>query len=134
MNKLQILLASFVCILFGCATEGPYVPAGKHPGTEIENTAVIMDAEIKGDIAVDTQHAVRTPQGKLKALANIRNRTNQDLTVQVQTVFRNEGGFSIEDDTSWETIVLTANSTHTYISTSTNRKADLYTVRIRLMR
>jgi uncharacterized protein YcfL len=95
---------------------------------------VIMDEEISKMIAVDEQHADRTPQGKLKALSNVRNRTNKDLNIQVQTVFRDEGGFSIGDDTSWDTLVLTANETRTVSATSTTRKAVRFTVRIRMVR
>jgi len=121
-------------MLFGCVTEGPYVPAEQQPSTEVENTAVILDEEISRNIAVDLQNAERTSQDKLKALANIRNRTNNDLTIQVQTIFRDAVGFSINDDTAWETIVLTANETRTITATSTTRKAERYTIRIRMMR
>lgn len=134
MKSNIIAVMSLAGLLIGCATEGPYVPAGREPGVEQENTAVIMDSEIADKIAVDTQNAERTQQGKLRAMANIRNRSNDDITVQVQTVFRDLNGFSINDDTSWETIVLTANETKSVTATSTSRKAERYTVRIRMMR
>jgi uncharacterized protein YcfL len=131
----QFFLLPFAfCLLASCATEGPYVPAGRDESPEVENTTVIMDEEISKMIAVDEQHAERTPQGKLKSLSNVRNRTNKDLNIQVQTVFRDEGGFSIGDDTSWDTLVLTANETRTVSATSTTRKAARFTVRIRMVR
>src|SRR3990167_6583412 len=87
----------------GCVTDdGPHVPMQREPSTELENTAVILDREIADRVAVDLQDADRTRGGKLVARANIRNRTNQDLRIQVQTVFRDAKGFSINDDTAWE--------------------------------
>ncbi len=119
----------------GCTTnEGPYVPTQQTPSTELENTTVILDREIANHIAVDLQDAERAHSGKLIARANIRNRTNHDLRIQVQTVFRDSKGFSINDDTAWETLVLTANETHTISAISTSKKAERYTIRIRMMR
>ena len=132
--KTLLFLVALGFMLIGCAHEGPYVPSQRQPAPEFENTTVVLDREISGLVAVDLQHAERTHQGKLKGMANIRNRTNQDLTLQVQTVFRDVNGFSINDDTSWDTIVLTANETRTVGATSTTPKADRYTIRIRMMR
>jgi uncharacterized protein YcfL len=134
MKTIYSLILPLAFALSSCSTEGPYLPAERQPSPEIENTAVIMDQELKDMIAVDNQNAERTSQGKLKALANVRNRTNNDITVQFQTVFRDAGGFSIDDDTAWETTVLTSNETRTISATSTNRKAERYTIRIRMMR
>ena len=127
-------LVTVLTLIVGCSTEGPFVPAGKSPSTELENTTVVLDEEISKSIAVDNQSAERTPQGKLKTLSNIRNRTNHDFAIQVQTVFRDAAGFSKGDETSWETIVLTANETRTISATSTNRKAERFTLRIRMVR
>lgn len=132
MKKISLLFLSF--LYFGCTTEGPYVPSQRQPSPEVENTFVMMDQELSGLIAVDMQDAKRTLKGKLRALANMRNRTNQDLTVQVQTIFRDAKGFSIGDDTSWETIVLTANETRTIDTTSTSKKADRFNMRVRMVR
>jgi uncharacterized protein YcfL len=131
---LSLLTLGIALFTFGCSTEGPYVPAGQDDSTELENTSVLLDAELVKLIAVDNQQAERTSQGKLKAMANVRNRLNKDITVQTQTVFRDANGFSINDDTSWETIVLTANETRTISATSTSKKAERYTIRIRLVR
>ena len=129
------LIAMLIAILcFGCASEGPYVPSQRTPSPEIENTTVLLDKELADLIAVDSQDAERTSQGKLKGKANVRNRTNQDMTVQVQTVFRDDNGYSIGDDTAWETVILTANETRTITATSTSKKAERYTIRIRMVR
>ncbi len=130
----SFLLTSLVLLCFGCANEGPYRPAQREESPEIENLIVILDEKLTPFVAVDAHHTERTAQGKLKVMANLRNRTNQDHTVQVQTVFRDANGFSIDDDTPWETILLTANETRTISTTSTTPKAERYTIRIRLMR
>ena len=132
---IHLTLALTAILIAGCATdEGPYVPTQHAPSTELENTAVILDREISDRIAVDLQDAERTRQNKLIARANIRNRRNEDLRVQVQTVFRDSKGFSINARTAWETMVLTANETRTVSAISTSNKADRYTIRIRMMR
>jgi len=135
--KTSIHLTAMLLVILtsGCVTnEGPYVPTQREPSTELENTAVILDREIADRIAVDLQDAERTSSGKLTGQANVRNRTNQDLRIQVQTVFRDSKGFSINDDTAWETLVLTANETRTVSAISTSRKAERYTIRIRMIR
>jgi len=135
MKATPQLLLVLTLFTFGCSSgEGPYEPAERQPGPELEFTTVILDEELKELIAVDDQDSERTKQGRLKTMSNVRNRTNQDLTVQVQTVFRDESGFSIGDDTSWDTIVLTANETRTISATSTSKKAERFTVRVRMMR
>src|SRR5689334_3243733 len=134
MKYLHSLALTAALFTFGCAQEGPYVPPERVPSIEVENTTVLLDEELNGLVAVDLQKAERTRRGKLKALANVRNRTNQDLAIQTQTVFRDADGFSIQDDTAWETLVLTANETRTITALSTSRKADRYTIRLRLLR
>jgi uncharacterized protein YcfL len=121
-------------LLIGCATEGPYVPSARQPSPEVEHTTVILDRELEKSVAVDQQSAERTSKGRLRSMINLRNRTNEDLRIQVQTVFRDLDGYSISDDTGWETLVLTANETRTISATSTTSKADRFTVRVRMMR
>lgn len=135
MNKLSFPIAAVIAVLItSCATEGPYVPAQRDPSPEIQNTSVILDREIADMIGVDLEQSSRTPQGKLLAQVNIRNRTNQDLRVQFQFVFRDAQGFSVNDDTAWEVLTLTANETRGVHAASTTKKAERYTLRIRMMR
>lgn len=128
---LTLFLGLLCC---GCVREGPYVPDQRQPSPEIENTAVILDRALAKLIAVDSQKAERTNSGKLITFANIRNRTNDDLQIQVQTIFRDANGFSTGDETAWETVVLTANSTFTASAIASDKKAERYTVRIRIAR
>jgi len=131
---LQMLVMGAALFFLGCATEGPYVPSAKNPSTEVQNTSVILDREIADMIAVDLAEAIRSPQGRLVAQANIRNRTNQDLRIQFQIVYRDAQGFSVNDDTAWETMTLTANETRGISVSSTTKKAERFTLRIRMMR
>jgi uncharacterized protein YcfL len=128
------LIAMGAVLFAGCVTEGPYVPVEKNPSTEIQNTSVILDREIADMIAVDLAEASRTPQGKLLAQANIRNRTNQDLRIQFQIVYRDAQGFSVNDDSAWETMTITANETRGVSVSSMTKKAERFTLRIRMMR
>lgn len=70
-------------------------------------------------------------QGRLAVKANIRNRENRRLQVQVQCVFKDENGFSSGDETPWQTLILSENSQETVSFVSMNNKARRYTVRVR---
>ena len=56
---------------------------------------------------------------------------NELLRLQVQTVFRDDKGFQIGDDTNWELILIPQYSTYAYTTTAFNPKAKDYTIRIR---
>ncbi len=134
MKIIHSLLIASLLLMFGCASEGPYIPSGANSSVESKNSAVLLDKELIDVIAVDQQKETPTRRGKLKALSTIRNRVNQDVTIQVQTVFRDAEGFSIEDDTAWETLVLTANESRDVTAISASKKARRFTTRIRMVR
>jgi len=74
------------------------------------------------------------PDGRLQVRANILNRVNKRVDLQVNCVFKDEQGFSTGDETPFQTLILdeTAQNTVTFISL--NNKAKSYTVRVRLSR
>lgn len=120
----------------GCSShEGAWIPMTE-PQFAAENTStvVVLGEELYESIAVEGQQAKYGDDGRLQVFANIRNRTEKRLTVQVQTVFKDENGYSTGDETAWETIIITDLSQTTYQSVAQNPKARKYTIRIRSVR
>jgi len=134
--KRVLLLASVVIIpvLVGCASrrEGPHqavaVPAA---ALEERETAVVLDDILSKKISVEAQSARWTEDRRLQVFANIRNRTDFVKNVDVQTILKEESGFSLGDETAWKREILGPNETKTYTATSLNDRARKYTIRIR---
>jgi uncharacterized protein YcfL len=120
-------------LALGCSTHnGAYVPATA-PGSAAENmnTVVLLSEKLYNNVAVEGQQAKYSDDGRLQVYANLRNRTDKRIKVQVQTVFKDENGFSTGDETAWETIFLPPLSQHAYQSIAQNSKARKYTIRVR---
>jgi hypothetical protein len=69
--------------------------------------------------------------GRLEVAANLRNRLNRQIEVQVQCIFKDVAGFSTGDETPWQTLILTENGQENVRFTSMNDKAKDYTIRVR---
>ena len=125
----------FAVILSSCAhKEGPYVPAGASPSIEDVHAVVLLDKSLKKTIAVDHVQGYRLQDDRLEVKANIRNRIRSDLQIQVQTIFKDESGFSTGEDSAWMTLFLNDNESKTYSIVSRGRDAQKFTIRIREVR
>ena len=71
-----------------------------------------------------------TPDGRLEVVANIRNRESRRIQVQVNCVFKDAQGFSI-DETPFRTVFLDENATETIVFESSSKDPANYTIRIR---
>jgi hypothetical protein len=69
--------------------------------------------------------------GRLEVAANLRNRLNRRIELQVQCVFKDATGFSTGDETPWQTIILTENGQESVRFASMNDKAKDFTIRAR---
>ncbi|MSR64243.1 MAG: DUF1425 domain-containing protein [Verrucomicrobiae bacterium] len=123
-------------LALGCNSHnGAYVPV-TNPAAAYENTqtVVLLSEQLSEWIAVEGQQAKYSEDGRLQVFANLRNRVEKRLTVQVQTVFKDENGFPVGDETPWETIILPELSQHAYQTIAQNSKARKYTIRVREQR
>ncbi|MDP8212243.1 MAG: hypothetical protein P9X22_02995 [Candidatus Zapsychrus exili] len=139
MNKnLKFLLsASLSFLIVGCAA-GPYKATRYDSGQDLERlqNVVILDKRLSNQfatkrIAIMGEKSELTQDNRLKVFCEIRNMKNDTLKLQVQTAFKDEGNFSVEQDTNWELILIPGFSTFTYITTALNEKAKKYTIRIK---
>jgi uncharacterized protein YcfL len=129
-----VLVVGAAVALTGCSKyrEGPH-PAVSVPEVALEEreTVVILNDILRKKIAIEAQGNRWTDTRRLQVFANIRNRTDFVQNIDVQTVFKDEAGFSLRDETAWQRIILEPNETTNYTSTSLDDRARKYTIRIR---
>jgi len=134
---LFVLTLGAVAVLFaGCEThEGASAPVNTTQ-FDLENNSnfVLLDP--------GAQHSVTSPgiqqrvleDGRLEVTANLRNRENRRIQIEVNCVFKDEQGFSTGDETPFQTVILTENAQESVKFTSLNNKARKYTIRVRQAR
>lgn len=95
---------------------------------------VLMDRGAQYSVTCSGLQETRLPDGRLRVVANVRNRENRRIQVQINCVFKDEQGFSTGDETPWQTLILTENGQESVAFESMNDKARRYTVRVRQAR
>jgi uncharacterized protein YcfL len=128
-------LAAAALLGAGCAThEGVYTPQNTTQyNYENSEKFVLMDAGAQRSVSANTLQEARLPDGRLDIAANVRNRDNKRIQVQVNCEFKDAQGLTI-DSTPWQTLVLTENGQETVRFASMNNQASRYTIRIRQAR
>ena len=129
------LVLALACIgLAGCATGGarPPVNTVKY-NYEVTAKGAAMDDRAARSVTCTGFQESRTDDGRLAIAANLRNRENRRIEVQVQCLFKDLQGFAV-DETPWQSVILTENSIDTVRFTAMNTKAADYEVRWRSAR
>jgi hypothetical protein len=72
--------------------------------------------------------------GRLEVVANVRNRLNRRIEVQINCVFKDELGFPVHDEAPFRRLILTENAQEGVRFVSLNDQARTYTIRIRQSR
>jgi hypothetical protein len=72
--------------------------------------------------------------GRLEVIANVRNRLNRRIEVQINCVFKDELGFPVNDEAPFTRLILTENAQEGVRFVSLNDQAKTYTIRIRQSR
>lgn len=130
------LALGLVAVLLAACAEGPEIPKSNPRSPETAGAPVVLlDEDMSDDIAVDQIRSGRTSNNLLAVEANIRNRTEHDISIQVQTLYRDQHGnalyFNAGEETPWTVLVITANSTTPYRSQSLSPQAAQSTIRMR---
>jgi uncharacterized protein YcfL len=137
MKKTAFTLATAaLALLGGCATEpGPFAPQDTTKYT-LENTDsfVLMDKQVQYSVTSTGIQYSNLPDGRLQIVANIKNRENRRIQVQVDCIFKNDQGVATGDESPWQTLILGENTTEAVTFTSMNNQARKYTVRVRQAR
>jgi uncharacterized protein YcfL len=122
--------------LAGCQTApGPFTPQDTTKYT-LENTErfVLLDRPTQVSVTCTGLQERFLPDGRLEIVANVKNRENRRIQVQINCVFKDAQGFSTNDETSFQTLILAENSTEAVTFTSLNTLARKYTIRVRQAR
>ena len=130
-----LIAAACLSILAGCAAPGPYTAQDTTKYTA-ENTEkfVLLDLPAQHSVTCTGLQERLLPDGRLEVVANVKNREARRIQVQIQAVFKDEQSFSTNDETPWQTLILSENSTESVHFIASNTLAKKYTVRVRQAR
>ncbi|MEO5960430.1 MAG: YcfL family protein [Opitutaceae bacterium] len=135
-TSLVLIASTLLSVSGGCAmAPGPY-PALDTTKFTLENTDrfVLLDQPAQSSISCTGLQDSWLADGRLEVVANVKNRENRRVQVQINCVFKDEQGFSTGDETPFQTLILTENSTEAVRFTAMNTAAKKYTVRVRQAR
>ena len=136
-RRLSVLSAvAGLFLLGGCATEpGPFTPQDTTKYT-VENTEkfVLLDKPTQTSVTCTGLQERTLPDGRQEIVANVKNRENRRIQVQIGCVFKDEQGFSTGDESPYQTLILAENSTEAVRFTAMNPLAKRYTIRVRQAR
>lgn len=113
--------------------EGGAFPPKNTQKFDLENEAKFVTMDYRAQRSVTCSGLQERPMedGRLEVAANIRNRQNRRIQIQVQCVFKDATGFGTGDETPWMDLILTENGQETVRFQSLNDRAKTYTVRVR---
>ncbi len=136
MKKNLLALAVVVPALIlatGCAQHhlGAYAPLDANANA-LENSAkfVLLDKGAQRSVTCVGLQETRLADGRFQVGANLLNRENRRIQVQVNCVFKDAQGFPVED-TPFENVFLDENAQEGVKFVSANDKAQRYTIRVR---
>ncbi len=128
METKLILLAGACAILIGCGTS-----AIQQSATANKSKFVALGTLGTRTVSCTAMQETQLPDGRLQVRANILNRINKRVDLQVSCAFKDAQGFAI-DTTPFQTLILDETAQETVEFKSLNNLAKDYTVRVRLAR
>jgi hypothetical protein len=114
----------------GCIADGP----GKLKWVKIDNSerdtvCVVLNSELQNIYSFENYQTRKLDHNRLRVIAELRNRTDEEQVIEVSTVFRDADKIVV-DETSWEQYYFSPNQTLSY-KISSVIGADFFTLRIR---
>ena len=124
-------LSAAALLLAGCSHGGAYAPVNTTK-FDLENRATFVDmsAGAQRSVTCSGLQQTKLPDGRLQVVANVRNREERRIQVQINCEFKDAQGFPV-DSTPWQTLILTENGQEGVSFVSANNKAERYTIRVR---
>ena len=137
-TSILLLTAGAALALTACSStydKGPYLPEqSKTPPHENTERVVLMDPGVQYSLTCTGIQEGATSDGRLEVIAQIRNRENRRIEVQVNCVFKDANGYTTGDETPFQALILTENATEQVKFTAMNTLAKKYTIRVRQAR
>lgn len=128
------LVTAALSVLAGCRHEGAYSP--KYTDQyDLENQApfVLLDKMVQRSVTVSDIQERKLADGRLEVIANVRNREERRIQVEVDCVFKNLQGFPV-DETPFKPLILTENAQEGVRFVSLSTEAEKFTIRVRQAR
>src|ERR1051325_12196119 len=144
-NELVVLGAGLaLATAAGCMEVSEKVESGTryvitgHPGGayqprnvnkyDLENSAkfVLFDKGVERSVTCPNIEERVTDDGRLEVVANVRNRLNPRIEVQVNCVFKDEKGFPTKDEAPFRSLILDENAQEGVRFVSMNDQAHTY--------
>jgi hypothetical protein len=100
---------------------------------DLENSAkfVLFDKAAERSVTCPAIEERVTDDGRLEVMANVRNRLNRRIEVQINCVFKDDKGFPTNDESPFKTLILDENAQEGVRFVSMNNQARTYTIRVR---
>jgi hypothetical protein len=136
-TSVNLLLGLTLLAVTSCRTydRGPYLPeTPRTPAYETTERFVLLDPGVQRSVTCSGIQERVLPDGRLEVIAQIRNRENRRIEVQVNCVFKDQNGYSTGDETPFQTLILTENATEQVRFVSMNVQARKFTIRVRQAR
>lgn len=95
---------------------------------------VLLDRDVQRSVTVSSILERVLDDGRLEVIANVRNRLNRRIEVQVNCVFKDDLGFPVHDESPFTRLILTENAQEGVRFVSLNQQAKTYTIRVRQSR
>ena len=134
-NEIVLLLAVLgLACTTGCMDVSEKVQSGtrgvitEHPGGA---KFVLLDKGVEGSVTCPNIEERINDDGRMEVTANVRNRLNRRIEVQINCVFKNEKGFPTNDEAPFRTLFLDENAQEGVRFVSMNNQARTYTIRVR---
>jgi hypothetical protein len=138
MKTILLGISGALFLLFGAGCQHPETGAltpQSSTGFDAENKEkfVLLDGGAQYSVTCSGLQEAKTEDGRLQVKANVRNRENRRIQVQIDCQFKDVQGF-VTEEMPFQTLILTENSQETVGFTSSNDKAQRYTIRVRQAR
>ena len=137
LNLKSLCLPTALAVLVaGCSStgydKGPYSPQpSATPALENKEPVVLLSPGVQYSVTCTGVQERMLSDGRMEVTAQIRNRENRRIEVQVDCVFKDANGFGTGDESPFYPLILTENATEQVSFTSLNNLARKYTIRIR---
>ena len=95
---------------------------------------MLLDQAAQNSVTCTGLQEVPLSDGRLEVVANVKNRENRRIQVQVNCVFKDAQGFPTGDETPWQNLILSEYATEAVRFTAMGPAAKKYTVRVRQAR
>jgi hypothetical protein len=124
------LAALALLLVQACAWHGPQA-LQTWPEVGDAPEIVALDKAAWKLVAVQKRSMTITPDGQAQISLELANLSAKDLSVQVQTIFRNKDGMLTGDETSWQMVRIPGNATWLYEVKSLQPHPGSYLIQIK---